>query len=747
VSSAWARLVAFNQRLPAWATPVLLIVLAVFLGNAIFLTGLADNNPISWTANISQVVCRTTCGRTMIDPNVGYITQPLGHLAATNLLHGHIPWWNPFEGLGQPLVGEMQAAALFPLTLLFALSSGLLWFHISLEVVAGVSTYFLVRRLGVPQAFATAGGVLFALNGTYAWLGNAVLNPIAFIPMLLLGIEMIYDSAKSRSRRGWYLAPVAVALSLYSGFPEVAYFSGLFCAGWAAVRLFDVPREFRVTAAIRLAVAGFVGLLLALPALVPFYDFMKVANVGPHVESIVGSAHFALKAVPMFFDPYVYGSLFSNPAVGGFWGAIGGYFTVSVSALALLGLFGERLRRLRLYLGAWMLLVILGSFNILYFRTVWNLLPLVKTATFARYIMPTCEFAFIVLAVFGIVDFATSERARRLFSVTALFMLLVLVWGLFETHPLNHAVIIGHKTRLALAMLATLPFVAVLALLVLGRFSKTRWAPIVVALVLVGESLVMFVAPTVRSPKQVIVDQAPISYLLAHQGQHRYLDLDVLTPNWGSQYGVNSLAAIDLPIPKAFTNLVQTQLFPGLVPSNQFIIHNGLTGIIAQENQLVAHFAAYQATSLKYLLIPPGVPLLGGLAKLGVTQVFSDAHATIFEIPNPRPFFSTSSGACTVVTTDANSATVNCPNGGSTLLRTELSMAGWRASVNGAPATITTVEGVYQSIPVPKGTSSVRFSFLPPHEKYALLLGILALLWLVAMWGLEQRTVLRDRRH
>ena len=335
--------------------------------------------------------------------------------------------------------------------------------------------------------------------------------------------------------------------------------------------------------------------------------------------------------------------------------------------------------------------------------------------------------------------------------MTALFMLLVLVWGLYEVHPLNHAVIIGHKTRLALAMLDALPFVAVVALLVLGRFSKTRWAPILVALVLVGESLVMFVAPTVRAPKQVIVDQAPISYLLAHEGQYRYLDFAVLAPNWGSQYGVNSLSAIDLPFPKAFTNFIQTRLYPGFAPTptatNQFVIHGGLTGIVAQENAVATHFAAYQSASVKYLLMPTGVPLLDGLSKLGVTQVFTDAKATIYEVPRPRPFISTSSVACTVVTTDVNSATVNCPSGGSTLLRTELSMAGWHASVNGAPVTITTVDGVYQSIPVPHGTSTVEFSFLPPHEKYALLLGFLALLFLGATWFVERRAILRNRRH
>ena len=205
-------------------------MLVVLAGNAMYVLRLANNNPISWTAGISHHLCRVTCGRPAIDPNVGFITQSLGHQAALDVLHGHFPWWNYFEGLGQPLAGEMQSAALFPLTLLFALSSGLLWFHVSLEVIAGISTYFLARRLSLPVFFATFAGMLFALNGTYAWLGNAVLNPVAFLPMLLLGIEMIIDSGPSASKRGWYIAAIALALSIYAGFPEVAYFDGLYGA-------------------------------------------------------------------------------------------------------------------------------------------------------------------------------------------------------------------------------------------------------------------------------------------------------------------------------------------------------------------------------------------------------------------------------------------------------------------------------------------------------------------------------------
>ena len=177
-----SRLIAFYRRLPPTTTALALIVLVVLLANGMYVFGLSNVDPISWTAGISHNLCRITCGRPAIDPNVGFITQSLGHAAAMDILHGHFPWWTYTQGLGQPLAGEMQAAALFPLTILFALPAGLVWFHISLEVIAGVSTYFLARRLSMPVFFATVGGMLFALNGTYAWLGNAVLNPVAFLP-------------------------------------------------------------------------------------------------------------------------------------------------------------------------------------------------------------------------------------------------------------------------------------------------------------------------------------------------------------------------------------------------------------------------------------------------------------------------------------------------------------------------------------------------------------------------------------
>jgi hypothetical protein len=387
-------------------------VAVVLLGNAAYVFGLTNNDPITFTAGISHYLCHLACGRSSIDPNVGALTQDLGHRAAVDLVHGHLPWWNPFEGLGTPLTGELQSAALFPFTLLLALPAGLVWMHIVLEVIAGVSTYLLLRRLSIPMVFATVGGMLFALDGTFAWLANTVVNPLAFLPMLLLGVEIILARSSSRSSRGWTVAILALALSLYSGFPEGAYFDALFCAVWALVRLFSLSREFRVRALWRLAVAAVLGVVLALPTLVPFLDFLKVAYVGAHTSALDGLETMHSMAIPMLFNPYIYGTIFDNGKAAGAWDTIGGYFTVSATTLALVGLFGPRLRGLRIMLLAWIVVGMAGTLNFLHSRVLWNLFPFVSSSAFSRYIFSSCEIAVIVLAVLGLTDVFERPRAR-----------------------------------------------------------------------------------------------------------------------------------------------------------------------------------------------------------------------------------------------------------------------------------------------------------------------------------------------
>ncbi|MHB1969757.1 MAG: hypothetical protein ACYCPK_05935, partial [Acidimicrobiales bacterium] len=232
----------------------------------------------------------------------------------------------------------------------------------------------------------------------------------------------------------------------------------------------------------------------------------------------------------------------------------------------------------------------------------------------------------------------------------------------------------------------------------------------------------------------------PIAYLQTHQGEGRFLDLAVLYPNWGSVFGLNELSAIDLPFPKTFKNYIEDRLYPGLNPGNQFTVKGGMAGIVALEDQVVKNFKNYEAAGVKYLLMNTRVPIDPRLTHLGVRKVFSDSVglATIYAMPHPRPFFTTADPSCTVTSPNPDQATVHCTSA-TTLTRLELSMKGWSATVNGTTAAITTLDGVYQQVAVPAGTSTVTYRFLPPHERLALLAGFLGVVFLVGSVVNERR--------
>ena len=242
--------------------PLVIIGLTILAVNIPTLLHIVTTDPVQLYANLQTGTSHQALpGSPIIDPNAGYITWSMGHLAATDWLHGHVPWWNPYEGLGSPLAGEMQAAAFFPPIFLLQNASGFVVFHLLLELMAGYSTYFLLGRLDLGRAASTAGGVAFGLCGTLAWLEHATANPVAFLPLALLGVERAREASLASRSHGWRLLAVALGLSVVSGFPEVAYLDGLLVALWAAVRLFSVPGRRRTMGA-KLALGGAVGLLL-----------------------------------------------------------------------------------------------------------------------------------------------------------------------------------------------------------------------------------------------------------------------------------------------------------------------------------------------------------------------------------------------------------------------------------------------------------------------------------------------------
>ncbi len=225
--------------------PIFFLIILPFLAELPLLIFGLSNNPIwqqSWI--VEGAKSGILPGLSYCDPNVGWTTQALGYLAAEDWLHGMIPWWNPYSGLGLPLAGEMQPNAFFlPFVFLLLLHNGVLWIKIAMQIFAGLTTFVLLRELKLDRFSALTGGSLYAMNGTFAWMpGETICNTIPFLPLLLYGIE---KARKESGSTAILWIGLAISGSILAGFPEAAYINGLLALAWAIYRFFGERRRWR----------------------------------------------------------------------------------------------------------------------------------------------------------------------------------------------------------------------------------------------------------------------------------------------------------------------------------------------------------------------------------------------------------------------------------------------------------------------------------------------------------------------
>jgi len=213
---------------------------------------------------------------------------------------GQIPFWNPYEMAGAPLLGNSQSAGLYPLHILLGLLhlptalaiTFLAWFHLAW---AGIGVYFLTKALGGRVHGALVAGLSFALCPFMIdWTGLAsVITTVSWIPWVLAFVVRLLGE-----RRRWDGLGLAgsVAMMLLGGHLQFSAY-GLLAAvlvgllTWA----FQVERASvrRVGGIVVLAVAG---VMLALPQLLPVLEF------GRHSDRINTPS-------PAGYDAYVAGSI------------------------------------------------------------------------------------------------------------------------------------------------------------------------------------------------------------------------------------------------------------------------------------------------------------------------------------------------------------------------------------------------------------------------------------------------------
>jgi len=219
--------------------------------------------------------------------------------------------------------------------------------------------------------------------------------------------------------------------------------------------------------------------------------------------------------------------------------------------------------------------------------------------------------------------------------------------------------------------------------------------------------------------------------------------LGPISPNYGSYFGIASINVNDVPVPKLWTHYIDTHLDTNTNPLE-------FTGFVRVDprgptavQEFRQHIDDYAWVGVKYV-VTLGNPLASSLAPGGrLRRVFDDGLFDVFQLSGTAPFFQASSQGCRVSWTTWSDATADCTRG-TTLVRRELYMAGWSASVNGRPTHVGRSGGLFQVVHIPRGHSSISFAYSPPHED----LGVVAFfLAVVVVVGGMMLAVRRRREH
>lgn len=644
---------------------------------------------------------------------------------------GRFPMWDPNGWTGQPLQGQGQPGASYPLNwlmFLMPLHRGWLredvlhWYYVLIHILAALTCYALARDLGRSRGASVVAGCVYSLAGYVAFNDwPQMVNGAVWAPLVFLYLFRV-----ARGER-------VIASSLLSGFfLGVAWLAGhhqmpLFVSIAAAFVWIAVIVSARKL--IPLGIAAFIitGLTGAFQIL-PMWEYGRLAVrwTGSETPQRLGQVvpyeeHARHSLKPMGLIGIVVPGV-EHSAFGSFTGAVA--FT-----LALLGVvLGWRERQVR-----WLAMLAMGGIlfalgpNSVFHGVIYALVPMVDKARVPAAGLIIFMLGLAPLAAFG-VDWiprpesgVTTRRAGWILSGFAA----VLASASLFFYAANKALEISDN-RMVIAAFAAVLFAALLAGLRARAISPRAGVACVLLLVLfelgnVTDYWLPVAGNRTESPYLYkLAEHSDVAQYIKGQGEFaRFIyDRDEIPYNIGDWYGIESYNAYDVSIP---ANLWDIDAFSERVED---IL--GVRYYLGKKPSRAGQYQVFQGQSVNVYENPKAFPRVwsvhGSRKAFGMERARNllsdenfDARNVVFTVDENPPSLASCSG-------DDISMTHHEPNyvridaemqcRGMVIL-TDAWFPGWRATVDGKRAKIEKAYGFVRGVVVEQGKHTVEMKYRP----------------------------------
>jgi len=378
-----------------------------------------------------------------IQLDLATLGEPTRRFAAKEIRAGRFPQWNPNQFAGAPIVfSNFSPFAL--LASCFVTPLIIPWVQMMLACIAGLGAYAFFRRgLGLNFWSAAIAAWCYPLTAFFVlWQGYGVEYPVAWLPWMLLTVQMIVEG---RAAYGCIGLAALTCLTIVSGNLDVAGqvllvsgFYALFCHfSTYGRKCFSRPG---IATLATLTLAWLLGFVMASPSLLPGLEYAKTgARMSRRIHGSEERPPIGPGTLAEVVMPYIYGS----DETGSFpnYPERQGNLPESSSS-AYIGIFATLLaaplafcsRRHRWLNGFWVFLILFSLSWNLNFRPMVALLrmPGLNLMSHNRLVF-AAAFAMLSMAAVGLdVLWRNEPRKRWWFAIPVMILAAIYGWNVYR---------------------------------------------------------------------------------------------------------------------------------------------------------------------------------------------------------------------------------------------------------------------------------------------------------------------------